>query len=593
MSYFWQNVSDNGAKVCWYRLLDPSCYWNRENTEPFNNFFFFILFFLLLYAYQKVLNLVQGNKRLLVIGSVLSAFFALAEVVGHSLTAVAGLDEIFSSHHNITKSIIRTTGYFSIFFSCITFSFEKLIPKLSQQSIEPNTFPTPTKKHFLICVVGCNIMYSLFIIKYWPMIFNFDTLEYIGQVFGYAPLTNHHPVFNAWITIPFIKIGQLLGNINIGIFLAILLQLELISIITAYTIYTISKLDIPHIVKLVITIIYALYPVYAHQAAMLCKDTPFGYATLVFVLCLLQLAINKEHFFKSKLNIFLSIAAPILMMLHRNNGFHVILLSTPFIIWFCKDKYKKVAIIFTIGVLLFNFGWNTFIKYVGVTGNWNIEKYSMVSQQLSRIAKTQNLNQQDKDEIQKYINCPLQNFTDKYLPEVSDPTKGELNISAIENNTTVFLSLSLKMLFKFPITSIEAFLCTTSGFWYIEYPETPGGSGSLSIFPCHNQLTKQFITKQIFKNPYTNIVEKIMSNRNIPVINMLFRSGFMVWAVLFCFAYCIYKKKYNMLLVYTPLLILWLTCIASPYVSFRYVFGIVTSLPVIFATLFVEKQIKN
>ena len=422
------------------------------------------------------------------------------------------------------------------------------------------------------------------------MVYTWDTLEYINQIFGYLVLSDHHPVFNALVIAPFIKFGLLIGNVNYGVFLAVLIQIALISLTTAYAVQTIAKLNLPYIVRLSITAFYAFYPLFPFQAATLCKDTPFGYAMLVFVLCLLQLGTQKQNFFKRKLNISLLILSEILTILHRKNGFHVILLSLPFIIWFCKDFYRKRMIIFSISIVLFYVFWNLVSLKIGVKFNTEGEKYSLISQQFARIAKTENLSDEDKTEMQKYIRCDLEKFAKNYHPEIADHTKGSLNTSKIKEDFSGFISFSLKMIKKYPLQSFNGFLCTTYGYWYIEYTDMPDGGGPLNYYIPHNQLVKQFEQKQIFYNPLADIAQRIMQSRKIPIISLFFRCGFIIWIFLFCFTYCWYRKKYNLMLIYAPIFALWFTCLASPYSTYRYIFGIMTSLPILFSTIFINNN---
>ena len=209
LSYYWEDVSSNGARVLWHRHIDHI--WNQAQTEPFNNIFFLSLFGALCYVYFKTIEIVRGKKRLIVFALSLSALFAAFEVVGHSFAAVSGLNELFYSSKDFIKSVLRWCGYTPIFFSSIIFITHIIIPKIETIKISTEGFPSNKKNDFLIIAGGCLIVYTSFIVKYWPMVFNYDTLSYISEAF-YPPLTNHHSVFNAWILVPFIKIGLLIGD---------------------------------------------------------------------------------------------------------------------------------------------------------------------------------------------------------------------------------------------------------------------------------------------------------------------------------------------------------------------------------------------
>ena len=246
-------------------------------------------------------------------------------------------------------------------------------------------------------------------------------------------------------------------------------------------------------------------------------------------------------------------------------------------------------IIWTIAVVIFQLCWNCFIFNVcEVKPYSDMEKYSLISQQLARISKTENINIEEKDEIEKYIICSTTDLASAYLPEISDPTKALLDMQTINSNLSSFLCFSVKMMIKYPKTSIEGFLNTTYGYWNIEYIETLGGPGSLQGFPIHNPIIDSMSQKQLFYNPIAEIEEKTMKTRNIPIINTLFRTGFIIWIMIYCFGYCWYSKKYNIMVMFAPLFAILLICIASPYITYRYIFGIVTSLPVIISSIFAK-----
>lgn len=587
LSYYWENVTDNTVKTHWERHLDAADLWNQAQTEPFHNIFFLILFGVLCYAYNKTIENVSNNRRLIVFAGVTSAVCATSEIVGHSFAAVSGLDEIFYSFHDMAKSMVRWVGYAALFFACISFITIIIIPKLTSLPYSQGCFPRNDKKTFVTSAVVVFVFYGLFVTNHWPAILNHDTLIYISQEYN-PPLTNHHAIFNTWIITPFIKLGLAIGNVNIGVFFATLIQIAIISVITAYAIVTISKFEIPKAVRIGAAAFYVFYPAYAYFAISIGKDTPFGYATLVFVLCLLQIGIYKEMFFKKRINIILFIVSPILMMLHRNNGFHILILSMPFLIWWLKGTYRWRMAIYAVGVIVFNILWSVFIYNIcGIQPGSEVEKYSLISQQLSRIARTESISDNDKTEIEKYIKCSADEFGKAYYPEISDATKILLDTTAIKENLSGLLGLSVKMMLKYPKTSFEGFFNTTYSYWHIQSSETMGGPGTLESFPKTNPITRSLVEKRLCFNPITELLEVAMFKQNIPVIIMLFRNGFIVWIMIYCFGYCWYTKRYNLLLMYVPLFATWLVCIASPYNTFRYMFGIATSLPVLISTLFV------
>ncbi len=95
----------------------------------------------------------------------------------------------------------------------------------------------------------------------------------------------------------------------------------------------------------------------------------------------------------------------------------------------------------------------------------------------------------------------------------------------------------------------------------------------------------------IKESPIINskIIDKLMNDEfinKIPIINLLFSIGFVFWIILTCLTYLIYKKKYNLIILFCPVLFVWLTSIASPvFGEFRYVYSMFVTLPILIASV--------
>ena len=72
---------------------------------------------------------------------------------------------------------------------------------------------------------------------------------------------------------------------------------------------------------------------------------------------------------------------------------------------------------------------------------------------------------------------------------------------------------------------------------------------------------------------------------------VLFSIGFNFWMILIITMYCIYKKQYRYMLTLVPIIILWLTNLASPvWCEYRYIYGMFTTMPIF---LFVVSSLLN
>ena len=72
-----------------------------------------------------------------------------------------------------------------------------------------------------------------------------------------------------------------------------------------------------------------------------------------------------------------------------------------------------------------------------------------------------------------------------------------------------------------------------------------------------------------------------MYNKENMIISWTTSLGLIMWVIFLIFGYTIYKKEYRYILAFTPIILLWLTCIASPVSGdLRYIYASYTTLPI-------------
>ena len=79
--------------------------------------------------------------------------------------------------------------------------------------------------------------------------------------------------------------------------------------------------------------------------------------------------------------------------------------------------------------------------------------------------------------------------------------------------------------------------------------------------------------------------------KNLPILSMIFSIGAQFWLIVILLGFQIYKRRYKNILIYIPILVLWLTCVASPvYNEFRYAYPIFTTLPIDICLSFMQNK---
>lgn len=521
------------------------------------------------------------KKRKNVIVMLLSILLSIFLIVGNSFKKKGSFE--FITNHLIIHTVTFLILIF-IFYKVISFLFKKLDNIKWKESQEFNKIIKIFNKHpFLFCFIIILICWLPYIISFYPVILSPDPSYQIMQFFHidnkystYSILldpsviiTNHHPVIHTLLLGSMVKIGTLLGSVNIGLFLYSIIQILILSSTLSYTIVFLKNIKIPKKYLLLCLIIYALTPVFPFYSMSAVKDVIFGSLIILYIISIYQFMNKKEITFKDMLK---ELLLMILIILFRNNGFHVILLSFPFLLFY-KNK-KQILMIFLL-MLTFNITYNKVIlPYFKITPSSIREVLSIPFQQTARYVNEYDSELSEKDK--KIIDQILEYDTlaTRYNPELADPVKNKFNRYYKSEDLKEYFKVWKKGLFKHPITYIEATVHNTYGYFY---------PFKTNWYFYHKYDTR--IVKKGFDYHYNSL----SSERNfltiiatifpyIPVIGFLVNIGFNSWILLFMACYLIYQKKYKSLVVLLPSFVLLLVCVASPANTyFRY------ALPNIFA----------
>lgn len=537
------------------------------------------------------------KKRKNVIVMLLSILLSIFLIVGNSFKKKGSFE--FITNHLIIHIVTFLILIF-IFYKVISFLFKKLDNIKWKESQEFNKIIKIFNKHpFLFCFIIILICWLPYIISFYPAILSPDPSYQIMQFFHidnkystYSILldpsviiTNHHPVIHTLLLGSMVKIGTLLGSVNIGLFLYSIIQILILSSTLSYTIVFLKNIKIPTKYLLLCLIIYALTPVFPFYSMSAVKDVIFGSLIILYIISIYQFMNKKEITFKDMLK---ELLLMILIILFRNNGFHVILLSFPFLLFY-KNK-KQILMIFLL-MLTFNITYNKVIlPYFKITPSSIREVLSIPFQQTARYVNEYDSELSEKDK--KIIDQVLEYDTlaTRYNPELADPVKNKFNRYYKSEDLKEYFKVWKKGLFKHPITYIEATVHNTYGYFY---------PFKTNWYFYHKYDTR--IVKKGFDYHYNSL----SSERNfltiiatifpyIPVIGFLVNIGFNSWILLFMACYLIYQKKYKSLVVLLPSFVLLLVCVASPANTyFRYALPNIFAMPLLFGIFLKDCETKK
>ena len=533
-----------------------------------NNIIFVFVLALSFNFIKKAINI--KNKRANIIAVVISILFTIIEIICKSINQDYTLNNIINKW-----LIVNFIGYFTIGWTSIKLIYNLLDNQKETKIKEIKTKWINNNSLFLaICFICILLAWIPYLLRYFPGIVTPDSYTQIEQAIGITKLSNHHPIAHTAIISFCVNLGLLIfKNINSAIVLYSIVSMILMAILDAIVLTYLKRKNAPPVILGILLIYYMFYPVNAMYSITMWKDILFSGIFRIFLILCKELLFNTDDFFKHKRNMVIYILISFLMIVLRHNGLYVVGLTIPFF-YIVLRKYWKRFSIMVLSILAIYESFNL-IMFTGLkVGKGSVgEMLSVPLQQIARVEK-EHRDELSPETIERINNIfKYENIGNYYNPTLSDPVKDIINKEYFEQNKIQFLQLWVKLLFKYPKNYIEAFISNSYGYYY---PEAQNWVVSRATMDHSNMGIEQ---QPKINGKIVEEIDSLVDRREIPLLSMMFSVGFAFWFIIVCLGYKIYKKEYKYILIYLPIFILWLTCIASPvFCEFRYAYPMFTTV---------------
>lgn len=544
-----------------------------------NNFKWVILLIILCVLFSKAKE--KYNKRLFICSGIFSLVIGLFTILGF----MASNEEVQMTKNYIIMLLFKYEAIVSILTSIIMIIMSN-IPKAMEKikgKKELKLFTANKKSIFFVDGI-IFLAYVPYLLNYYPGNVLIDSVIQILQGVGATPLTNHHPVLHTGIIAICINLGNFLFNsYEIGAFIYTLLQTIATSLIFSFSIYYMARKNVPVLIRVLTLLFYMFCPTICFYTITMYKDIPFALAVLLVTIALTELTTNTKNFFSSKSRMIFLALMILLAMFFRNNGVYAIILTFPFVLVVFRKYYKQVLLIFLLPIIIYEVITGPIYNAVGIEQGSTREALSIPIQQFARLMvnEEESLTDEQKNKIRQYL--PIDNFEELYDPVFADPVKTYFSDEGFEQDKLGLVKLYIELAIKFPVETFESFINGSYGYYY---PNTVGWGiytgVSEELFKRYEEYA--FSEKPIVKIEALDKLNEFVNTRDFPLTSMLISIGFLFWVVLVCITYVIYTRQYKKILIFLPVLFIWLTALASPvFCEARYVYSIFTCLPIFIA----------
>ena len=441
---------------------------------------------------------------------------------------------------------------------------------------------------FLIILLG----WLPWVVSYYPASIEWDVYDPILRWLGVRPASNHHPWFYTMIVGTAWKLGNNLGDRNVGMFLYILIRDLCLAAVYARCIVLEKKGDLPRAVYFTVTLFFAFTPVWGAYAKHAFKDTIAAGLFCWFIHLLAEL-IRRIHTGRIGTAICLEYSlAALLGCLFRNNTVYATVPVTLVLAILCitkKTGWKTVLLLLAGIVAFYGFeGW--IFQVLHVEKSPEREMLSIPFQQTARTVKyrEEHITEEEKRVIGACLDYDA--LPGNYDPIISDPVKsGEHGSDA---DRAAYLKTWARMFLKYPDIYLEAFLAHSSGYYSFtpEYTEEqrygPGSHSNvvMSVF----DWTEDPRFPDWLNCSYRESTEGMREVLNrwveiwhqIPILNLTDMKPLYTWVILLMTGMLIRRREYDKLLPTSACVLMILSCIASPVNDcFRYYAPVAAAFP--------------
>lgn len=450
-----------------------------------------------------------------------------------------------------------------------------------------------TKHNFLVLFLFLVLVrLPYFFLAYPGWLFN-DSASSIAQFYGYQTfaatlsptpewtLTDHHLVFFTVFIGGFVRLGELLGSMNLGIFLYVLLQIIVSNAILADCL-TIVKSKVSK-AWYIITVLFVAFmvPISLWQLTV-SKDSYFSVFVLYLCCKTYQIIETDFAYLSRKWHVILYVLIVILCCLTKHQGVYMVLaLSIVLLVAYKKRAFKAASALLLIGLFFFSIWPSVILPAFHVSNTGRQEALGFMFQQTARyvVDYGEDVTAEEKKAIAALL--PYDQIPELYTPNLQDRVKFLYNQQATSKEINRYMRHWLSMFLKHPDAYVRAITDVCEDFfWHIHktYEFVPNSIRDSKISVNYPGLdiynTQPEEARQAFR-------EKVMAVAQLPVVHLLFSYPFYTLSTAGCLVLLLLRRRFAGLVAFVPLFLALCVLVISPVVQFRYCLPIVYAWPFI------------
>lgn len=468
---------------------------------------------------------------------------------------------------------IYCLGCFWVFYFCalgvLYERFDQITPKRSVQRHIP---------YFWVLLV----LWLPYVLLCFPGGIPYDTGTSLLYSLGIDRSNTNNPYFQNYLFGAVYRLGEALGSVSGGIFLYVLLQMLFYLVCLSRSLNLLEHWGTHPRLVLGLLLLYGVLPVFPCYALSMGKDSNFALVLLSLGVLLLEFSLDTESFLKSRGKMAALALLSVLAGLLRNGGYLIGLLCVLACGVLRLRRTRQLSWRFVpilLGILAVEFLLPPILRVPEGTIN---EFMSIPLQQTAYYAVE--FPDEVTDRERKVISAVIDyDVLGEYVPGLADPVKDRFKADASREELADYWGVWMAQFRKHPDAYLKAFYHQSYAYYS---PAAERSDLKYHVF-VGNMASTEAQEKTMLK---FNTSMRHVTVRNVdafflslPVVGLLQRIGIYTWMLLVIVAYLIKRRQPGKLICLIPAICTLVACCFSPVNGyFRYAFGMIFSVPVLF-----------
>ncbi len=422
-----------------------------------------------------------------------------------------------------------------------------------------------------------------------------DTGSAIAQFYGFsthvvqvsatpdAILSNHHMILFTFLMGGAVKLGEMMGNQNLGYFLYTILQVILTNAVFVYGICVLRRKASKWVTALAY-LYEILLPIVSLWQVTVCKDSLFAVAFLLWLILLYQIVESRGEKLKSvRFDLFLLLSNCLVIFTKAQGAY----LSVVTFVVIALVYRRQILRVLLAGVLPAVFYLTIFTGIIlpsaGVAVSGKQEMFGFMFQQTAKyvVEYADEVTEEEAAVIDAIL--PYDQLAELYNPNNQDDVKFEYKQTATDEDLHAYFSTWFKMFWKHPDAYVEATLLNVRYFFLPQ----PYDGFIYSYMPVRLELSNILKEHQVFTlynvKPYPiyNVIATGLDLCvHIPMVRtVFFQTWPFVWLAVVLSLLTALRTRGRALLYMLPVVLSVLVLLITPVADLRYVLMFVYSFP--------------